>query len=148
MKKKFLILIAAFILTITSSFANKIDSNVPEAVVSEFSYVFYNAQNVKWEKIDDYYKVSFSQFGTTLFAFYSKDNELMGIANYILSEELPVSLESAIKKKYSDYWISDLFKYSINDKPGYFVALENADYKIMLKSDNAQNWYLYKTTIK
>jgi hypothetical protein len=86
MKKKFLIGIAAFILTISSTYANKIGSNIPEAVVSEFSQNFNQAQNVKWEIIGDYYKVTFNQLGSTLYAFYSENSDLMGTANYLLSD--------------------------------------------------------------
>ena len=136
---------AAFFLTITATYANKNDGNVPQSVISEFSHNFYLARNVKWEKIDNYYEVIFSQSGRTWFAFYSEDSDLMGIASYILSDSLPVSLGSDLKTSYSNYWISDLFKYSIKDGPGYFVTLENADQKIMLKSDDGQRWHLYKT---
>ncbi len=143
MKKRFIILMAAFLFTITATYANTNDGGVPEAVVSEFSHSFYQARNAKWEKIDNYYEVTFSQFGTILFAFYSEDSDFMGMGSYILSDNLPVSLISDLKTKYSNYWISDLFRYSNNEKTGYCVTLENGDRKIMLKSDEGQKWYLY-----
>jgi hypothetical protein len=144
MKKRFIILMAAFLFTITATYANKNDGGVPESVVTEFSHSFDHARNAKWEKIDNYYEVTFSQFGMTLFAFYSEDSDFMGIASYILSDKLPVSLISDLKTKYGNFWITDLFRYSINEKAGYCVTLENGDQKIMLKSDEGQKWYIYK----
>lgn len=148
MKKRIIIIAVFFILAITGSYAKSNDSRVPESVTSEFNIYFANARNVNWEKIGSYYKASFSEFGLTLFAFYTEDADFMGIANYELSERLPVSLQSEIKKNYGGYWITDLFRFSINDKPGYFIELENADQKIMLKSEGYQKWYLYKTIKK
>jgi hypothetical protein len=84
-----------------------------------------------------------------LFAFYTEDADFMGIANNMLSDRLPASLRSKIKKNYPGYWITDLFKFHIeNDQQGYFIALENADKKTMLKSDGYQQWRLYKTIKK
>jgi hypothetical protein len=148
MKKKFVILMAACLLTIASTFANTSGGVVPQSIMSDFSSHFYQARNVKWEKMDSYYEVTFNQFGTTLFAFYSEDADFMGIANYILSNKLPEALSSELKTKYGNYWVSDLFRYLVNDQPGYCVTLENGDQKIMLKSDGGQKWNLYKSIEK
>jgi hypothetical protein len=145
MKKIILTLMTAFVLTITVGYAANKDGNVPQYVESAFNSNFNFAKNVQWQKMDNYYEVIFNQHGRILFAFYSEDADLMGIANYILSDRLPVSLKSDLKTKYSNYWISDLFTYSINDKHGYVITLENADQKIMLKSDNGKTWHLYRS---
>lgn len=145
MKKRIVILAALFILGFTASYAKANDGPIPAPVASEFGIHFSNARNVKWEQIGSYYRVSFDELGTTLFAFYTEDADFMGIANYELSDKLPAALKSEIKNKYGDYWITDLFRYSIKDAPGYFIELENADRKIMLKSDGYQKWYTYKT---
>jgi predicted lipoprotein with Yx(FWY)xxD motif len=144
MKKRIVILMSAFILTITSSYASKNEGIVPESVVSAFSHNFYQARDAKWEKRDNYYKVTFNQAGGTLFAFYSEDNDFMGVANYMYTDRLPPSLISDLKKNYGDYWITDLFKYSTNEGIGYFITVENGDQKIMLRSDGRQKWQSYK----
>ncbi len=145
MKKIILTLMTAFVLTITVGYAAKKDGNVPQYVESAFNSNFNLAKNIQWQKMDNYYEVIFNQHGRTLFAFYSEDADFMGIANYILSDRLPQTLKSDLKTKYGNYWISDLFTYSINDKPGFVVTLENADQKIMLKSDNGKTWHLYRS---
>lgn len=148
MKKRFVIIMAACLLTVASSYARVSDGRIPQSIVSDFSNHFYQASNVKWEKMDSYYEVTFSQFGTTLFAFYSEDADFMGIANYMLSNKLPETLSTELKTKYNKYWISDLFRYLVNDQPGYCVTIENGDQKIMLKSEGGQSWQLYKSLKK
>ncbi len=144
MKKIILTLMTAFVLTITAGYAANKDGNVPQYVESAFNSNFNHAKNVQWQKMDNYYEVIFNQMGKTMFAFYSEDADFMGLANYILSDKLPVALKADLKSRYGDYWISDLFTYSINEKPGYVVTLENADQKIMLKSVNGKTWHLYR----
>ena len=88
------------------------------------------------------------EHGTTLYAFYTPEGEFMGLATYMSSDGLPVSLKSAIKENYQGYWITDLFHYSINNTPGYFITLENADRKIMLKAEQNKSWSFYSEVKK
>jgi hypothetical protein len=148
MKKRIIISMAACFLTFSSIFAGTRGDDVPQNIASDFSSHFYHAQNVKWEKMDSYYEVTFSQFGSTMFAFYSENADFMGIANYIPTGNLPELLSHELKTKYGNYWISDLFRYLVNDQPGYCVTIENGDQKIMLKSEGSKNWILYKSVKK
>jgi hypothetical protein len=148
MKKRIILLSLSFLLIFSSSYAKNDHGKIPEAVTAQFSQDFSIAGNVKWEKIGFYYKASFVRQGIILFAFYTEDADYMGAANYILSNQLPASLASSIKKNYDGYWITDLFTYSNKDKSGYVVTLENADQEIMLKTDGNQHWYLYKSVKK
>jgi hypothetical protein len=148
MKKRFIISMVACILSSSFTFADTRGGDIPQTIASDFSSHFYRAQNVKWEKMDSYYEVTFSQFGTTLFAFYSENADFMGIANYIPTTNLPESLSLELKTKYNNYWVSDLFRYLVNDQPGYCITIENGNQKIMLKSDGNQKWNLYKSVKK
>jgi hypothetical protein len=148
MKKNIVILIASLIITFSAAYANGNEKNVPETVTSAFTSDFSHAGNVKWELLDGYYKASFNEHGKTLFAFYTADAEFMGIASNLLSDRLPVSLQSEIKEKYSEYWISDLFHFNIKNTPGYFITLENADQKIMLKAEENKSWSFYSIVKK
>ncbi|HEY4156076.1 MAG TPA: hypothetical protein VGM24_11630 [Puia sp.] len=149
MKNKLLLLLGIFfVFTGTTAFAKSGDNGIPEPVVSEFNFDFGQASQVKWEEVNTYYKASFYDQGKILFAFYTADGSFMGSAHNLLSDGLPASLRSKIKTDYSGYWIDELFKFTIADQPGYFIALENADQKITLKTDANQNWRLVKTIKK
>ena len=148
MKKKILTLITALTLIISASYASNTDRHIPASVTSTFTADFSHANNVNWELFNGYYKASFVEHGTTLYAFYTPEGEFMGLATYVLSDELPANLKTAIKENYPGYWIPDLFHYHMDNSSGYFVTLENADHKIMLKAEQDKGWAFYSEVKK
>ena len=148
MKNKFLILVASLILIFSASYAKGNNNPVPVKVSSMFSSDFSYANNVHWEVMDGYYKASFIEHGKTLYAFYTTDGEFMGLATYISTDRLPATLRSVINEKYSGYWITDLFHSDINNTQGYFITLENADRKFMLKAEENKSWSFYSEVKK
>jgi hypothetical protein len=83
-----------------------------------------------------------------MYVFYSDNAELMGIAKNVLSDKLPALLQAGLKNKYPEFWITGLAKYVIADKTGFFVTIENADEKIVLKTNDNQHWQVYSKEIK
>jgi hypothetical protein len=144
MKKKIAMLTTALILTFAASFASGTNKEIPNTIKNDFSRHFAAAKNVNWEKENDYYKASFAIQGSTLFVYYSSDDDFIGIAHNITSDKLPMMLQASLKMNYPGYWITDLVEYSVRHEPGYSIKLENADQSIILKSDNLSNWYVYK----
>ncbi|HVU84139.1 MAG TPA: hypothetical protein VHC50_04815, partial [Puia sp.] len=61
----------------------------------------------------------------------------------ILTTELPSYLRNDIKKNYSGYWVTELFKASTNEGTSYFIRLENADGSLVLNSENEGEWRNY-----
>jgi hypothetical protein len=55
---------------------------------------------------------------------------------------------SGIKTSYKEFWITDVFELSKADEEAYYITIENADYKTILKSTNSRDWMIYKTTSK
>jgi hypothetical protein len=145
MKKIIVILSMVLLVGINSTRANDNNKRVPQTVVASFKIDFSDANNVNWETGKGYYKANFNQGGVAISAFYTDEAEFMGTAVNILSADLPVSLQNELKKKFNGYWITSLSRFYVRDVPGYFVCLENADQQIMLKTDDKQNWQLYKT---
>jgi signal transduction histidine kinase len=148
MKKKILTFMAAFLLVANILLANIREIKVPESVATAFSYNFSYATEVHWEGWGNYYKATFRQNDHTMYVFYSNDAELIGIAKNVLSDNLPVLLQTGLKNKYADFWIINLSKYVIADKTGFLVTIENADEKIVLKTNDNQHWQVYSREIK
>ena len=46
-----------------------------------------------------------------------------------------------------NYWITDLFEITDNDQTSWYVTIESADQKIVLKS-NGGKWRVYQTIEK
>jgi hypothetical protein len=61
---------------------------------------------------------------------------------------LPVNLFSNLKNNYDTYWISDLFEVSNSEGLHYYVTLETADTKLVLRSSNGGDWSQYNKSKK
>jgi hypothetical protein len=83
-----------------------------------------------------------------MFAYYNEDGDLMAVVRNILSEQLPINLQTELKKKYNDRWISDLFEMASEGQTSYFVTVENADETITLRSTDFNSWSVYKKVKK
>ena len=139
MKK--LILTLAIAVSILSSFAGEV--RVSEKVLNSFQSEFTTAKEVEWTVGSNYFIASFTYNEQHVFAYYGTEGELLGLTRYIIQSELPMSLQKGIKNSYANYWISDLFEVSKNEGTSYFITLENADTKMVLKSSGG-SWSNYK----
>lgn len=120
------------------------EENVSPKVLDAFKSEFNTAKEVEWTTGSNYYKAAFTYNDKHVFAYYSMDGELLGLTRYISPVDLPLSLQSSLKKSYTDYWISDLFEVAKNDGTGYYITLENADTKIILKASDGSEWNVYQ----
>jgi hypothetical protein len=142
MKKMMVVL--AMMLTVSSITAFAGDGDVNTKVLTAFQHDFSNAAEVTWTAGDDYYKASFLFNNQYVSAYYSPEGELYGITRYISSLDLPLNLLLSLKKDYSQFWIADLFELSKKEGTSYYITLEDADTKIILKSSDGSDWTNYK----
>jgi hypothetical protein len=149
MKKIITAIVAMVILTATATFANETNknNNVDERVEKSFRKEFSTAVETSWTKINDIYKAQFVLNGQVMFAYLNEEGVLLGAYRNILSNQLPMSLMTQLKEDYAGYWISELFELAKDSQTNYYITLENGDQKIMLKSENANNWNI-KTKAK
>ncbi len=125
MKK--IIVTLAIALSTLSSFAGEV--KVSSKVLDAFNSSFASATEITWTSTSNYYKASFVFNEQHVFAFYSADGELMGLTRNISSLDLPLTLQTSLKKDYSNYWISDLFEVSNSEGTGYYITVENAAFQ-------------------
>jgi hypothetical protein len=121
---------------------------VSPKVLSSFKSEFSNATDVQWETGNNYFRATFSMNDQRVFAYYSIEGELISVARYISSVQLPVNLFANLKNDYNKYWISDLFEVSNSEGVHYYVTLENADTKLVMKSSNGGSWVTYSKSKK
>ncbi len=121
---------------------------VSPKVLSSFKSEFSNATDVEWETGTNYFKASFSLNEQRIFAFYNLEGEMISIARYISSLQLPINLYTSLKNSYSKYWISDLFEVNNNEGLHYYVTIETAETKLMMQSSNGGAWSIYNRTKK
>jgi hypothetical protein len=146
-------LIVALLLTVVTSFANgttgaPIADGVNKPVSTSFKQDFKNAQFIGSEAHSNFTKLTFRMNGMVLSAFYAENGRLIAVVRNILSSQLPTNLLMDLKKNYSDYWITELFELNENGQNAYYVSLENADTKLVLRSDDNNTWEVYQQTDK
>lgn len=144
MKK--IILTLAIIISSIAVFAGEV--NVDTQVLNSFNREFKDAKDVKWTTNETFYKASFVFNGQYVYAFYKPDGELMAVTRNISSLDLPMKLQTALRNGYEGYWISELFEISNSDGTKYYLTIEKADSKFVLKSAGDSNWNVYKKSSK
>lgn len=140
--KKMMIVLAIMASGSVTSWAGH--PTVSKEVLSAFEKNFSSASEVKWTTGNNYYKVSFVFNGRYLTAYYDEGGHLYGITRHISSLDLPLLLLMNLKKDYSHYWITDLFELAKNSGTTYYITVEDANTKIILKSSDMNQWTLYK----
>jgi len=147
--KKSILSIAIVLMMGLGAFATKNDeADVNQLAVNSFHKEFVNARNIKWEQKVGYVKVEFTLNDQVLYAYYNNDGQLTAVVRNIVSDQLPISLLTTLKRDYTGFWISDLFEVAADDQTNYYVTLENADKKIVLRSNGIDSWDVYSKTRK
>lgn len=145
MKK--IVLSVAFMMSlgIAAVFAGIPDVNAK--VLEAFKEQFPTATEAEWSTTSDYYKADFVFNDNHVSAYYSLEGEFLATLRYISSVNLPMLLQASLKNDYSNFWISDLYEVAKYDGISYYVTIENADQRIVLKS-NGSGWTVHKKTGK
>jgi len=146
---KIILSIATVLMMGLSAFAAKNDeTDVNQLAVRSFHKDFVNAKNIRWEQKTGYVKVEFTINDQVLYAYYNNDGQMTAIVRNIVSDQLPISLLTSLKRDYTGFWISDLFEIASDDQTTYYVTLENADKKIVLRSNGIDTWEVYSKSRK
>lgn len=144
--KPLLIALTLFVSLFTQPlFANAAD--VTPNVLKSFQTTFATAKDVAWTVGESHYKAQFELSGQVVSAFYSTDGNLLAVTRNITTHQLPLSLQTGLKKGHESAWITDLFEMSNDEGTSYYVTLETGDSKVVLKS-NGNGWNAYSKTKK
>lgn len=143
--KKIIYLLA---LTVLSFSVKATETNVNSRVMASFKKDFAHATDVLWTITNDISKVSFQYNNISYFAFYNNTGELLGTTRYVTLLNLPIKLQTSLRNDYKDYWVSNLFEVNNADGLAYYITIEDADNKIVLKSDNGKDWTRQSKKVK
>jgi hypothetical protein len=127
----------------TASFANN-EETINQKASESFKKEFAQAKDVSWQKAGEMVKATFTLNDRVLFAYYSESGDLIAITRNITTDQLPISLQTSMRKNYSGYWVSDLFEMVSGGQTNYYITLENADHKVVLKSEDFGSWSTYR----
>jgi hypothetical protein len=138
----------ALALTLSTMYAFTGEEAINKQALNAFKTEFASATDAAWTVGNDYYKVTFTMNDQKLFAYYSMNGEFMAVTRFISSFQLPLNLQSSLKRSYTNYWITDLFEMANHDGTSYYVTLETADSKIVLKSTDGSDWSVFQKSKK
>ena len=127
----------------TASFANN-EETINQKASQSFKKEFAQAKDVSWQKAGEMVKATFTLNERVLFAYYSESGDLIAITRNITTDQLPISLQTSLRKNFAGYWVSDLFEMVSGGQTNYYITLENADQKVVLKSEDFGSWSTYK----
>ena len=109
---------------------------------------FAGVKGVHWTSINGYYKAAFIFNDQYITAFYQTNGRLLTLSKNISSLDIPVSLQLKLKNNYGDYWISNLLEIAGKEGTSYYITLEKADFKLVLKSIDFDRWTPFKKIVK
>lgn len=129
--KKFLFAALIAVSVATSAFAA--DSKVNDVVLQNFGNMFSKASEVTWTSTAIYVKASFVLNNERMEAFYHTDGDLIGLSKAATVDQLSPKAKAAFEAKYADYTVSEAIKFEGPDETAYFISVENAQEKVIVK---------------
>ena len=145
--KKLIALTASMIMIATISFANDGAAPKDQRISENFNKHFAVAESVNWTYNQQFATANFIMNGQSMAAHFAPDAKMLGVSRNITTNELPMNLIRNLKQQLKNSWVTDVFEYATPDSDAYYVTIENADSKIILKSSDGQ-FYTYKKTAK
>lgn len=136
------------VMTVSSSFAFADSNDVIRQANANFKQHFKNAQLISTDVSGKYTKLTFKQDEVIMTAFYSNKGVLLAVVRNILSSDIPAGLREDLKASYNGYWITELFQINGEGVNCYYVSLESADSKVVLRSVDDNNWEIFQETDK
>lgn len=140
--KKIIAITTLFFSLSAAAFACK--PGVDPKAENDFNNKFSHAQEVSWTSGSSFYKAAFNCDGNWFYAWYNIKGKYMGLTRNISSAYLPLLLQDSLKANYAQYWITALVEETNSKGYNYYITLENAGQKIVLKSKNGSNWKTYQ----
>lgn len=140
--KKIFALVLALTTIAGSAFSNTTDY-ISKNVLNAFAKEFKNAEKVEWQATDNYIRAKFFVDNQPMFAYYTEEGELMGVARNVSLQQLPLKLSTDLKEKLTEFWLAELFEVSSNGETNYYVTIKN-DKKVLMLQGNGAGWQTYK----
>ncbi len=141
-------MMAVMVFTLSTTYAFSGEDAINKTALNAFSKDFSQATDVHWTAGTNYYKVSFTQNGQKLAAYYTTEGEFSAMSRSISTVQLPLFLQNSLKSYYENYWVSDAFEMGTTESSSYYVTLENGNSRIILVSNNGNYWSVYNKAKK
>ena len=116
----------------TTVFANE-EPEPSQLVLSQFKKEFSTAENVSWDKQDEFDKATFVLMGRRVIAYFNSLGQLEGCVRDIFFDQLPLAVMTAIDKKFANAEIFDVNELSNAEGTSYRIRLTAKNRKYSIK---------------
>lgn len=112
-----------------------------QQVLDGFKKEFSSAQNVTWAKQDEFDKATFVIAGRRAIAYFTSDGNLEGCVRDIFFDQLPLTVMTAVDRRYNDAVVLDVREITNAEGTSYRIRLESKDkkYRILISSSGNIN---------
>lgn len=142
-----LLIILTFLASVFAQPLFATNRDVTPVVLKSFQTKFATAKEVTWTSSESLFKAHFELNGQVVTAFYSTDGALLAVTRNITTHQLPLSLQTTLRKGHESAWVTDLFELNSEEGTAYYATLETAESKIVLKS-SGQSWTAFSKSKK
>jgi len=132
MKKIILSLSLLVTAGLSAVYANN-DPAPDEEVLATFKKEFSSAQSVSWSRQGDYDKATFVLAGRRAIAYFNADGELEGSIRDIFFDQLPLTVMTAVDKRFADAEIIDVREINNAEGTHYKIRLTAKSKKYSVK---------------
>ena len=123
---KTILLITGMLLLVVTSFAQEIpEAQVPASVVAAFKKDFPQATEAKWEKKDNAHSVKFKVAGVEHKGWLDNNGKMLKHKVDIRESELPAAVNAVLKKEYSNFKVSGVYRMQEGNATTYEMNLKN-----------------------
>jgi hypothetical protein len=113
---------------------------VSEEIQQSFRKEFPGALLTEWTNPGDYYKATFMLAGHRTEAYFNQRGGLEGTVRTLFYDQLPLSVITAVDKRFTGATILDVLEVNNSDGTIYTLTLETNEKKIKVKWDSAGNF--------
>lgn len=118
--------ITGMLLSVVTSFAQEVpEAQVPASVVAAFKKDFPQATETKWEKKADAHSVKFKVNGVEHKGWLDNNGKMVKHKVDIKESELPATVTATLKKEYSNFKVSGVYKMQEGNATTYEMDLKN-----------------------
>lgn len=115
-----------------SSFAN-LNTQPDKQVLDQFKKEFATAENVSWDKQDEFDKATFVLAGRRVIAYYNSNAQLEGCIRDIFFDQLPLAVMTAVDKRFPQAEIMDVREITNSEGTNYRITVESKKRKFRVK---------------
>lgn len=125
MKKIFLALSIMLTVAVSTTFANPVISENPQAEKT-FNKEFAGAENIQWSKTrDGVLKVTFTWGGTRAEAYFDTEAELIATIRNIFYSQVPLNVMRSVNARFENPIVLGVNEISTTSGSRYLISLEN-----------------------